>query len=30
VFIAGQSAGVFVYLRNLWFIYGRADGASAA
>lgn len=23
VFILGQGAGLFVYSRNLWFIYGR-------
>ncbi len=25
VFIAGQSIGLFVYLRNLWWIYQRND-----
>ena len=23
VFILGQATGVFIYVRNLWFIYGR-------
>lgn len=33
VFIAGQAVGVFIYSRNLWFIYRRqpigSDAASA-
>ena len=28
VFIAGQSIGVFVYIRNLWLIYGKGGGAT--
>ncbi|MDY7095130.1 MAG: lipid-A-disaccharide synthase N-terminal domain-containing protein, partial [Acidobacteriota bacterium] len=27
VFIAGQSIGLLVYSRNLWFIYGRSETA---
>ena len=28
VFIAGQAVGLFVYLRNLWFIHGRGGAES--
>jgi len=27
VFILGQSMGLFIYLRNLWLIYGERRGA---
>ena len=27
VFIAGQSVGILVYSRNLWFIYGNKSGS---
>ena len=30
VFIVGQSTGVLIYGRNLWFIYGRKDRARSA
>jgi lipid-A-disaccharide synthase-like uncharacterized protein len=33
VFIVGQVSGLFIYLRNLWFIHKhpeRADGAASA
>ena len=29
VFIAGQAIGMFIYTRNLWFIYRRAAQAAA-
>jgi lipid-A-disaccharide synthase-like uncharacterized protein len=30
VFIVGQSAGIFIYLRNLWLIYKERDEPTAA
>lgn len=30
VFIAGQAAGLLIYSRNLWFIYGSAGGNDPA
>jgi lipid-A-disaccharide synthase-like uncharacterized protein len=30
VFIAGQLVGVFIYSRNLWFIYSRGRAESGA
>ena len=29
VFILGQSTGIFIYTRNLWFIYRRPAAAQA-
>ena len=29
VFIVGQAAGLFIYSRNLWFIYRRRSGAGS-
>ena len=30
VFIAGQGAGLFIYIRNLWFIRGERRGLAGA
>lgn len=30
VFIVGQASGLFIYARNLWFIYNSPDDSSRA